>query len=148
MNEITMSNNNLDLRGLYEDFIRYIDVSDLTIKSYKDGIKNFFHYMNERGIKTPTRENVREYRDALAQTKATNTINSYLCSLRVFFNYLDSRGLYPNITRDVKNIKTSKIPKKQVLSIEECKNIYTAFYKFQINTCSYYQMFLSNHTIH
>lgn len=125
-NELIKTNNNLDLKGLYEDFIRYIDVSDLTIKSYKDGIKNFFQYMNEKGIKTPTREDVREYRDELTQTKATNTINSYLCSLRVFFNYLESKGLYPNITKDVKNIKTSKIPKKQVLSIEECKNIYNA----------------------
>lgn len=124
--EIIMSDNNLDLKDLYEDFIRYIDVSDLTIKSYKDGIKNFFKYMNDNGIKRPSREDIREYRDALSQTKATNTINSYLCSLRVFFNYLESKGLYPNITKDVKNIKTSKIPKKQVLSIEECKNIYNA----------------------
>ena len=126
VNEIIMSDNNLDLKDLYEDFIRYIDVSDLTIKSYKDGIKNFFKYMNDNGIKRPSREDIREYRDALSQTKATNTINSYLCSLRVFFNYLESKGLYPNITKDVKNIKTSKIPKKQVLSIEECKNIYNA----------------------
>lgn len=125
-NTIIMSDNNLDLRGLYEDFIRYIDVSELTIKSYKDGIKNFFEYLNERNIKTPSRDDVREYREELVRTRATNTVNSYLCSLRVFFNYLENKNLYPNITRDIKSVKTSRIPKKQVLSIEECKHIYNS----------------------
>lgn len=125
-NTIIMSNNNLDLRGLYEDFIRYIDVSELTIKSYKDGIKNFFEYLNEKNIKTPSRDDVREYREELVRTRATNTVNSYLCSLRVFFNYLENKNLYPNITRDIKSVKTSRIPKKQVLSIEECKHIYNS----------------------
>lgn len=125
-NELTQRNNNLNFKDMYDDFISYIDVSDLTIKSYGDGIKNFFNYMNSKHITTPTRDDIKEYRDELALTKSVNTVNSYLCSLRVFFNYLESRNLYPNITKDVKNIKTSKIPKKQVLSIDECKTIYSS----------------------
>jgi site-specific recombinase XerD len=111
---------------MYEDFISYIDVSELTLKSYGDGIKNFLNYLSDNGIKNPTRDDVRNYRDVLSNTKSVNTVNSYLCSLRVFFNYLESKEWYPNITKDVKNIKTSKIPKKQVLSVEQCKDIYNA----------------------
>lgn len=125
-NEITQMNNNLNFKNMYEDFISYIDVSELTLKSYGDGIKNFLNYLSDNGIKNPTRDDVRNYRDELGVNKSVNTVNSYLCSLRVFFNYLESNNLYPNITKDVKNIKTSKIPKKQVLSVEQCKQIYTS----------------------
>jgi integrase len=123
---ITQDNLNLDFTRMKEDFISYIDVSDLTLKAYNDGLKSFFAYMVDNNIKNPTREDVKAYRDELYETKSSNTVNSYLCSLRVFFNYLDARGIYPNITKDIKNIKTSKIPKKQVLSIEECKKIYNS----------------------
>lgn len=125
-NEITQNNFNVDFTRLKDDFISYIDVSDLTLKLYSDGLKSFFAYITEKGIKNPIREDVKAYRDELYENKSSNTVNSYLCSLRVFFNYLESRGIYPNITKDIKNIKTSKIPKKQVLSVEECKNIYNS----------------------
>lgn len=123
---ITQNKFNLDFTRLKEDFISYIDVSELTLKAYNDGLKSFFTYMVDNNIKNPTREDIKAYRDELYTTKSSNTVNSYLCSLRVFFNYLENRNIYPNITKDIKNIKTSKIPKKQVLSIEECKNIYNS----------------------
>lgn len=123
---ITQNKFNLDFTRLKEDFISYIDVSDLTLKAYNDGLKSFFTYMVDNNIKNPNREDIKAYRDELYATKSSNTVNSYLCSLRVFFNYLENRNIYPNITKDIKNIKTSKIPKKQVLSIEECKNIYNS----------------------
>lgn len=125
-NEITQSINNLNFKDMYEDFISYIDVSELTLKSYGDGIKNFLNYLNNKGIKAPTRDDIKNYRDELNNNKSVNTVNSYLTSLRVFFNYLESKNIYPNITKDVKSIKTSRIPKKQVLSVEECKSIYSS----------------------
>lgn len=125
-NEITQMNNNLNFKNMYEDFISYIDVSELTLKSYGDGIRNFLNYLSDNGIKYPTRDDVRNYRDELSVNKSVNTVNSYLTSLRVFFNYLESKNIYPNITKDVKSIKTSRIPKKQVLSVEECKSIYSS----------------------
>ena len=125
-NEITQSINNLNFKDMYEDFISYIDVSELTLKSYGDGIKNFLNYLNDKGIKTPTRDDIKNYRDELNNNKSVNTVNSYLTSLRVFFNYLESKNIYPNITKDIKSIKTSRIPKQQVLSVEECKAIYSS----------------------
>lgn len=124
--EITQRNNNLNFKDMYDDFISYIDVSNLTLKTYGDGIRSFFNYMKQNNISSPVRDDIKAYRDDLILTKSVNTVNSYLCALRVFFNYLESNNLYPNITKDVKNIKTSKIPKKQVLSIDECKKIYSS----------------------
>lgn len=125
-NEITQQLNNLNFKDMYEDFISYIDVSELTLKSYGDGIKNFLAYLQDNDIKEPTRNDIKNYKENLNSTKSVNTVNSYLSSLRVFFNYLSKNNLYPNITEDIKNVKTSKLPKKQVLSVEECKAIYTS----------------------
>lgn len=116
----------LDFKSLKEDFISYIDVSDLTLHSYSDAIKCFFNYMNDKGITRPTRDDLKAFREELKESKSTNTINSYLSALRVFFNYLEQRNIYTNITRDIKNVKTNKIPKRQVLSMEQVKGIYNS----------------------
>lgn len=126
MEKLTMFNGELDFVGLKEDFISYIDVSDLTLHSYGDAIKCFLNYMKDNGITMPTRDDLKAFREELKESKSTNTINSYLSALRVFFNYLEQRNIYTNITRDIKNVKTNKIPKRQVLTMEQCKTIYNS----------------------
>jgi integrase/recombinase XerC len=59
------------------------------------------------------------------QRLSVNTINSYLTAIRRFFGYLEINGVYENITKDIKSIKISKIPKKQVLTLEQTKEIYS-----------------------
>ena len=117
---------NIDLNNVQERFIDYLDVNELTVKNYKEGIKHFIDYLEENNIKQPTRIDFRNFRDSLKDKMQTNTINSYLTANRGFFRYLEANGIYPNITNDVKSIRTSNIPKKQVLSQEECKNIYNS----------------------
>ena len=107
MKEIILNGNELSFKDLKEDFINYIDVDSKTIRVYEDGIKSFINYMQDNGIVNPTREDVVGYRNTMRETKSSNTVNSYMSSLRVFFNYLDHRNIYENITKDVKNVKTS-----------------------------------------
>ncbi len=126
MTDIILNGRKLSFKELKEDFINYIDVDSKTIRVYEDGIKSFIEYMQNNGIKNPTREDVINYRNAMRETKSSNTINSYMSSLRVFFNYLDQRNLYENITKDVKNVKTSKRLIKQTLSLEDCRKIYNS----------------------
>lgn len=117
---------NIDLKNVQESFIEYLDVNELTLKSYKDGIKRFINYLEENNIKQPTRVDFRKFRDSLKNKVQTNTINSYLTANRCFFKYLDANKIYPNITDGVKSIKTSQIPRRQVLTKEECKKIYNS----------------------
>lgn len=126
MTDIILNGRKLSFKEMKEDFINYIDVDNKTIRVYEDGIKSFIEYMQNNGIKNPTREDVINYRNAMRETKSSNTINSYMSSLRVFFNYLDQRNLYENITKDVKNVKTSKRLIKQTLSLEDCRKIYNS----------------------
>ena len=116
--------NQFNLINEKENFISYLDVSDLTIKAYRDGINCFIEYLKEHNIKNPTRDDFKAFREELKQNMSTNTINSYLTATRCFFKYLELNEIYENITKDVKSIKTSNIPKKQILTMEQCKSIY------------------------
>lgn len=116
----------LDLSKAKESFISYLDVSELTVKAYKDGINCFINYIKENDIKNPTRDDFKAFRESLKENMTTNTINSYLTATRCFFKYLEINGIYENITKDVKSIKTSNIPKKQILTMEQCKSIYNS----------------------
>ena len=115
----------INFNKVKESFIDYLDCSDLTIHSYKDGISCFLNYLENNDIKHPTRIDFKTFRDELKQCKSINTINSYMTAIRCFFKYLEINGIYDNITKDVKSLKTSSIPKHQVLSLEQCKEIYT-----------------------
>lgn len=117
---------NVDLLKSSEDFISYLDVSNSTLKTYKENLKIFFEYLVENNIKNPTRDDLKHFRDELKDKLSINTINSYLTSIRRFFNYLELNEIYPNITKDVKSIKISSIPKKQVLTLEQVKDIYNS----------------------
>lgn len=107
-----------------ESFFEYLDVNEITINLYKKGIRNFLEFLNKFGIKHPLRVDFKNYREYLKESMSVNTINTYLTCVRAFFKYLEANGIYQNITKDVKNVKTSTIPKHQVLSEEKSREIY------------------------
>lgn len=114
----------LNLSEQTENFISYLDVSSKTLHLYQEGIKTFLAYLNANGIEYPTRNDFRAFRDTLKEKASVNTTNTYLSSIRRFFGYLADNNLYEDITKDIKNIRTSHIPKREVLSADECRNIY------------------------
>ena len=116
-------NNNFDSYG--ESFIQYLDVDDKTLNSYKAGINNFFEYLKEHSIKYPTRSDVIGFRDYLRNTYCSNTVNSYMTAIRALFKYLKIHKMYDNLAEDVKGAKYSNTPKKQVISSDGMKYIYS-----------------------
>lgn len=124
-NEI-IGKENFDLFKESESFISYLDVCDGTIQTYKEGLKVFFEYLITNNIKYPTRNDLRAFRDELKGKLSIYTINSYLTAIRRFFKYLELNNIYEDITKDIKSIKTTKIPKKQVLTLEQTKEIYNS----------------------
>ena len=109
-----------------ESFIKYLDVDIKTLKSYEAGINNFMEYLKEHNIKQPVRDDVIGYRDYLRQTYCSNTVNSYMTAIRALFKYLKIHKLYDNLAEDVKGAKYSTTPKKEVLSLEQMKEIYNS----------------------
>lgn len=115
-----------DLFRESETFINYLDVSYGTLTTYKEGIKAFLEYLIKHNINYPTRNDLRAFREELKERLSIYTINSYLTAIRRFFKYLELNGVYEDITKDIKSIKVSKIPKKQVLTLKQTKEIYNS----------------------
>lgn len=112
------------LKEYEESFIDYLDVDDLTLKAYKVGINALMQYLNENGIKNPTRNDIIAFRDMLRANYSSNTVNTYMIAVRALFKYLEIHELYKNICIDIKGAKYDTTPKKEVLSIEQAQNIY------------------------
>lgn len=128
MQEIVANSNsiiNLSFDSYGETFIKYLDVDEKTLKSYKAGINNFNEYLKNKNITRPTRNNVIEYRDYLRETYCGNTVNSYMTALRAMFKYLSIHKLYDNLTEDVKGAKYNNTPKKQIIPEEGITHIYS-----------------------
>ena len=107
-----------------ESFIDYLDVDDLTLKTYKTGIDSFISYLKENDILNPTRDDIIAYRNMLRKTYSNNTVNTYMIAVRALFKYLEIHKMYENICVDIKGAKYDTTPKKEVLSIQQIKEIY------------------------
>lgn len=127
MKELINANDILTISKLEretEDFIKFLDVDDKTLKAYRVGIKAFTNYLKENDIKQPTRMSVIAFRDYLRDTYTSSTVNMYMASIRALFRYLSINKLYDNITESIKGAKYTNVPKKQVLSQEKASEIY------------------------
>lgn len=114
----------INLNQAKESFIDYLDVNDLTLKSYKAGIDKFMNYLKENDIKSPKRDDVISFRNFLRNNFSSNTVNAYMVAVKSMFKYLEIHQLYNNISKDVKGAKYDTTPRKQVLTQEQVKNIY------------------------
>ena len=114
----------VEMEQCKESFIDYLDVDDLTLKTYKTGIESFIMYLKENNINNPTRDDVIAYRNMLRETYSNNTVNTYMIAVRALFKYLEIHNIYDNICVDIKGAKYSTTPKKEVLSLEQIKSIY------------------------
>lgn len=126
-NEIISSDLTLhQLKEYGESFIDYIDVDNKTLKAYKVGINALMQYFKENNIKQPIRNDIIAFRDMLRENYTSNTCNTYMIAVRALFKYLEIHDLYKNICVDIKGAKYSTTPKKQVLSQEQARLIYSS----------------------
>lgn len=128
MNNMVLKENELTIESLnqyQESFINYLDVDDKTLKSYKCGIDCLMNYLKDNNIKYPTRDDLISFRDYLRTNYSSNTTNAYMVAVKALFKYLEIHNLYNNIAVDLKGAKYSSNPKKQVLTQEQAKLIYS-----------------------
>lgn len=113
----------IKLEDWQKEYLSYIDVKPKTVETYNIAIRQFIKYLDEKGIKTPTRANVIEFREDLKGSHTISTINSYLIALRNFFSFLEYNGIYKNITQNVKGLKDNELHKRDALTVEQCQKV-------------------------
>lgn len=113
-----------ELTALGDEFINWLETTPQTIKTYARAIKVFFTYLNDNDIKTPTREDLKNYRNLLLDTRKPTTTASYINALKQFYSFLDYKGYAPDITKHLKGAKISnKIHRKEPLTLEQARDI-------------------------
>lgn len=117
------NNNQVRLTDYVEQFLNFIDVSEKTRDTYKIALKQFCGYLLDKGISTPTRDEIIEYREFLKENHKPTTINSYLIAIRNLYSYLEYIGISKDITKHIKGIKLENKHLKRGLSKEEISKV-------------------------
>ena len=112
------------IQELLERFIEYINVKDVTVKSYAVCLRCFLDWTQDNCIQHPQRQDILDYVKYLATphsrrqrcdrpdstpgsvfTMAAGTQARYLRAVKMFFKWTAQEGLYPNIADNVKGAK-------------------------------------------
>ena len=117
------NNREIVVKDYVEKFLNYIDVEEKTRDTYKIALKQFCGYLISKGINTPTRDEIIEYREFLKENHKPTTVNSYLIAIRNLYNYLEYEGITKDITKNIKGIKLEQKHLKRGLSKEEISKV-------------------------
>ena len=107
-----------------QSFVSFLDVSPLTVKTYKAGIARLMGYLKEQGITRPERDDVIAFKKSIqASGRKPSTVAAYLSAIRRFFDWTESKGFYPNITKGIKAPKIDKGHKRDFLNAEQIQGM-------------------------
>ena len=139
MKEIVTSNS--VTQELADKFISYLDISEISVKSYVSGIRKFLMYLSDNKITAPTRDTIVEFKKTLSERYAPKTVSCYLSSVKRFFAWLDSEGLYKDIARGVKAPKLSHEHKRDAFSADELGKIISGLERTSLEDKRNYAIF-------
>lgn len=114
--------------SLFDMWFDYLDVKPKTFETYKRAINAFRIYLVERGIATPTREDIKNYRDYLKENHTSGTAQTYLTAVKMFFRWAFNSGFYKvNIADHVRGVKVSGDHKKDALTVKQVQSVAHVF---------------------
>ena len=102
-----------------ESFVEDLDRSPITKSSYRTILIKFSLYLRSRDLKCPKSRNIIEYKEYLSKSLAPISIQKVIVVLRGFFRYLARNEIYPDISVGIHSMKTTKVMKRDVLSLDD-----------------------------
>ena len=128
MNSLTVTQNQaLTVSGfdsMIGAFCSSQDVKQGSQVTYGRGLKQFFLWLQSKGILHPDRETILEYKaDLGARGFSATTISGYLTTVRKFFDWTASKGSYVNIAQGIKGAKKAKGFRKDSLTVDQVKEL-------------------------
>lgn len=111
-----------DHSALAEIFLEKMDVQPQSREVYRRHLKQFLLYLEERKIKTLTRDSVLEYKRHLVETCGSPyTIRNYLLIAASYFSHL-----YPNIPLRIRGIKIEQGHRRDPLTVEQIHQLFNS----------------------
>lgn len=91
--------------------------------TYRTAFDSFLNYLRTNMITNPTCDDVISYREELKESHKPNTVQLYMVGIRQFFKWTERNGLYPNIFDGVKGARVDRLPKRDYLDAEHCRQV-------------------------
>lgn len=113
----------IDVKTLTEQFVKFLDVSPQSVKTYKASIRKFTLYLAENNITAPTRADILHYKEMLYASHKPTSIALHITAIRLFFQWTKQQGLYPDIAEHIKGAKLDTEHKKDYLSEKQAKHL-------------------------
>lgn len=135
MNDLQITANNPDRisfsADLFQRFIDYTDVKDVTLRGYTVCIRHFMQWLADEGIRQPQREDVKAYKEHLntcisEKTRSrfsAGTRSQYLRAVKHFFKWTASEGIYPNIADNIKGVKLRAVGHHDTFETDQIRRI-------------------------
>lgn len=167
MNDIITSNTQQiqqtqSIQTMLERFIDYINVKEVTIKSYGVCLRCFLEWIQDNNIQKPTRADILDYVKYLATphhrrqrcdrpdseegsiiTYSAGTQARYLRAVKLFFKWTAQEGLFPNVADNIKGAKCrADNTKRDPLQKEDAKTVLESIEKTTEQGKRDYAMFL------
>lgn len=109
---------------VFKRFIRSIQVSPATEKTYKRSLRQLYSFLEAKGaVFNPKTDDLLAYREHLSK-KAATTQQNYIVAARKFFAWTASAGLYPNIAETIKSVKLDKAFRKDPLTTSQLGRVW------------------------
>lgn len=109
-----------------EVFLTSLDLKPRSVDTYRKSLKRFGLWLEDNGITSPTRADIKSYKAMLLDTYKTCTAASYLSAVRNFYAFLAAEGYAKDITLKIKNPSSRELHKKDALSTEQVKQVLEA----------------------
>lgn len=106
-------------KNIIERYLHFIDVTDNTIGTYRNGLKMFYAYLKTNNIIEPKRQHIIDFREFLKENHSLSTVNTYLISIRNFFKWLEYEKIYKDITKNIKGVQVSREHKREALTEQQ-----------------------------
>ena len=107
---------------IINDFFSFLDVSEKTIATYRRALKQFFRFLSNNNISSPTYDDILLFKKELENKNCKSaTIALYLASIRRFFSWCEQKKVYPNISVGVKAPRQDRGHKRDFLGAKQLK---------------------------
>ncbi len=106
-------------------FLRSIDVSPNTLRTYGEALKSFFQWLRDQPSDQLDPEILKGYREWLKTHRAANTVLTYWVALRRFFRYAVAEGMIErNPVEGMKGLRRPQGHLRRDLTREELRAVF------------------------
>jgi integrase/recombinase XerC len=113
----------LDFGDFFRRWVRFLDVSPLSVRAYTTHVRLFLGWLAGKGITQPTREDIIAYRDSLMVNHRPSSVGCALNSIRLFFEFCEVSGFYRNVAKHVKSPKQDRGFKRDYLTSVQSREL-------------------------